>query len=233
MQARQSLLKCSAFRISAKWDSIMQAAGHAQGYLYIISAPSGAGKTSLVKQLLQQDSQVVVSVSHTTRPMRAGEVDGKDYNFVSMDQFNAKIEQGQFLEYAEVFGNKYGTSQLWVQEQLDKGLDVILEIDWQGAQQVRRIMPKSRTIFILPPSRDVLEQRLRGRGTDAEEVISRRLEGAVEEMSHFAEYDYLIVNDDFDTALADLVAVFRAVRLKQAIQSQRQRQLLTDLLSKG
>ena len=134
------------------------------GHLYIVSAPSGAGKTSLVKALVEQDPQVVVSVSHTTRAMREGERDGVDYNFVTPERFNAKIEQGQFLEYAEVFGNKYGTSQVWVQEQLSRGLDVILEIDWQGASQVRRLMPQARSIFILPPSRAVLEQRLRGRG---------------------------------------------------------------------
>lgn len=123
------------------------------GHLYIVSAPSGAGKTSLVKALVEQDPQVVVSVSHTTRAMREGERDGVDYNFVSPERFNAKIERGQFLEYAEVFGNKYGTSQVWVQEQLSRGLDVILEIDWQGASQVRRLMPQARSIFILPPSR--------------------------------------------------------------------------------
>jgi guanylate kinase len=141
------------------------------GTLYILSAPSGAGKTSLVKALLQQDDQVGVSVSHTTRAMRPGEVDGVDYNFVSMDDFNALIEQGQFLEYAEVFGNKYGTSQQWVKEQLAGGRDVILEIDWQGAEQVRRLMPEAVTLFILPPSRAALRERLNARGQDSDEVI--------------------------------------------------------------
>lgn len=202
------------------------------GHLYIISAPSGAGKTSLVRQLLGRDPQVVVSVSHTTRPMRPGEEDGQDYNFISMERFDEKIGQGLFLEYAEVFGNKYGTSQLWVEEQLRQGRDVILEIDWQGAQQVRRLMPRARSIFILPPSREELERRLRGRGTDSDEVIEKRLSEAVSEMSHYGEYDYLIVNDHFDEALADLVAVFRAVRLKQDVQQLRHERLLASLLSK-
>jgi len=202
------------------------------GHLYIVSAPSGAGKTSLVKALLKRDPLVVVSVSHTTRGKREGEVDGVDYNFVTAEQFEAKIEKGQFLEYAEVFGNKYGTSQVWVREQLDKGMDVILEIDWQGAEQVRRLMPEARSVFVLPPSRDVLEQRLRGRGTDADEVIERRLSEAVAEMSHYAEFDYLIVNDDFDTALEDLASLFRSARLTQALQQQRHEALLAGLLSK-
>lgn len=203
------------------------------GHLYIVSAPSGAGKTSLVKRLLEQDSQVVVSVSHTTRAMRPGEEDGKDYNFVSLDHFNSKIENGQFLEYAEVFGNKYGTSQVWVEEQLHQGLDVILEIDWQGAEQVRRLMPQARSVFILPPSREILEQRLRGRGTDADDVIERRLSEAVLEMSHYAEYDYLIVNDDFEQALADLASIFRAARLTQDNQQMRCEGLLASLLSQA
>lgn len=203
------------------------------GHLYIVSAPSGAGKTSLVKALVEQDPQVVVSVSHTTRAMREGERDGVDYNFVSPERFNAKIERGQFLEYAEVFGNKYGTSQVWVQEQLSRGLDVILEIDWQGASQVRRLMPQARSIFILPPSRAVLEQRLRGRGTDSQEVIARRLAEAVNEMSHYAEFDYLIINDDFGTALADLASVFRSARLTQSLQQKRHQSLLSELLSKA
>lgn len=202
------------------------------GHLYIVSAPSGAGKTSLVKALLERDSQVVVSVSHTTRPRRDGEIEGVDYNFVTPEQFEDKIEKGQFLEYAEVFENKYGTSQVWVKEQLDKGLDVILEIDWQGAEQVRRLMPEARSVFILPPSREVLERRLRGRGTDTEEVIQRRLSKTVSEISHYSEFDYLIVNDDFETALADLASVFRSARLTQDRQQQRHEALLTGLLSK-
>ncbi|WP_432696948.1 guanylate kinase [Marinobacterium sp. YM272] len=202
------------------------------GHLYIVSAPSGAGKTSLVKALLERDSQVVVSVSHTTRPCREGEIEGVDYNFVTPEQFETKIENGQFLEYAEVFGNKYGTSQVWVQEQLNKGLDVILEIDWQGAEQVRRLMPQARSVFILPPSREVLERRLRGRGTDTEEVIQKRLSKTVSEISHYSEFDYLVINDDFETALADLVSIFRSARLTQDRQQQRHEALLTALLSK-
>ncbi len=201
------------------------------GTLYILSAPSGAGKTSLVKALLQQDDQVGVSVSHTTRAMRPGEMDGVDYNFVSMDDFNALIEQGQFLEYAEVFGNKYGTSQQWVKEQLAGGRDVILEIDWQGAEQVRRLMPEAVTLFILPPSRAALRERLNARGQDSDEVIEGRMAEATNEMSHYPEYDYLLINDDFDTALQQLASLFRARRLRQSVQQMRHETLLEQLLS--
>lgn len=201
------------------------------GTLYILSAPSGAGKTSLVKALLKQDSQVVVSVSHTTRAMRPGEQDGVDYNFVSMDAFNELIEQGQFLEYAEVFGNKYGTSQQWVREQLVAGRDVILEIDWQGAEQVRRLMPEAVTAFILPPSRAALRERLNARAQDSEEVIDGRMAEAISEMSHYPEYDYLLINDDFEVALDELASLFKARRLRQSAQQEKQAALLTDLLS--
>ncbi len=201
------------------------------GTLYILSAPSGAGKTSLVKALLKQDSQVVVSVSHTTRAMRPGEQDGVDYNFVSMESFNELIEQGQFLEYAEVFGNKYGTSQQWVREQLVAGRDVILEIDWQGAEQVRRLMPEAVTAFILPPSRAALRERLNARGQDSEEVIDGRMAEAISEMSHYPEYDYLLINDDFDVALDELASLFKARRLRQSAQQEKQAALLTELLS--
>lgn len=201
------------------------------GTLYILSAPSGAGKTSLVKALLQQDADVVVSVSHTTRDMRPGEQDGVDYNFVTMDAFNALIEQGQFLEYAEVFGNKYGTSQQWVRDQLEAGRDVILEIDWQGAEQVRRLMPEAVTVFILPPSRAALRERLNARGQDSEEIIDGRMAEAISEMSHYPEYDYLLINDDFAQALDELASLFKARRLRQGVQQQKQAALLTDLLS--
>jgi len=201
------------------------------GTLYILSAPSGAGKTSLVKALLAQDSQLVVSVSHTTRAMRPGEVDGQDYNFVSMDSFNELIEQGQFLEYAEVFGNKYGTSQQWVREQLVSGRDVILEIDWQGAEQVRRLMRDAVTVFILPPSRAALRERLTNRGQDSEEIIARRMSEAVSEMSHYPEYDYLVINDRFELALDQLASLFKARRLRQEVQQQLQADLLSELLS--
>lgn len=202
-----------------------------QGTLYVISAPSGAGKTSLVKALLEQDNQVRVSVSHTTRDMRPGEENGKDYNFVEMAEFDAMVSKGQFLEYAEVFTNKYGTSRVWVDEQLEAGIDVILEIDWQGAQQVRELMPECCSVFILPPSRDELHKRLSGRGTDAQDVIDYRMNQAVEEMSHFNEYQYLIINDDFQQALSELQAVFSARRLRLAPQQARQQTMLNSLLA--
>ncbi|GGO87907.1 guanylate kinase [Marinobacterium nitratireducens] len=202
-----------------------------KGTLYIVSAPSGAGKTSLVRQLLARDHQVRVSVSHTTRPMRPGETDGHDYNFVSLGVFNTMIEEGRFLEFAEVFGNKYGTSQCWVKEQLDQGTDVILEIDWQGANQVRRLMPEAVSIFILPPSREALRERLTGRGQDDESVIDGRMAEAVSEMSHFGEYDYLIVNDRFEQALGELQSVLVARRLRMEVQQYRQLELIRGLLS--
>lgn len=201
------------------------------GTLYILSAPSGAGKTSLVKALLEQDPQLVVSVSHTTRARRPGEVGGQDYNFVSMDAFNELIEQGQFLEYAEVFGNKYGTSQQWVREQLAAGRDVILEIDWQGAEQVRRLMREAVTVFILPPSRAALRERLTHRGQDSDETIARRMSEAVSEMSHYPEYDYLVINDRFEVALDQLASLFKTRRLRQEVQQQLQADLLSELLS--
>jgi guanylate kinase len=203
------------------------------GTLYIISAPSGAGKTSLIKALLQQDPQLVVSVSHTTRAKRPGEVEGQDYHFVSVDQFNALIEQGQFLEYAEVFGNKYGTSQSWVRTQLASGRDVILEIDWQGAQQVRRLMRETVTVFILPPSRATLRERLAKRGQDSDATIAQRMAAAMDEMSHYPEYDYLVINDRFEVALDQLASLFKARRLRQEVQQQVQADLLRELLSGG
>jgi len=202
-----------------------------KGTLYVVSAPSGAGKTSLVKALLERDAGIVVSVSHTTRDARPGEVDGKDYNFVAMNQFNQMIEQGDFLEFAEVFTNKYGTSRVWVEEQLEKGLDVILEIDWQGAEQVRKLMPACESIFIIPPSREALRSRLEGRGQDASDVIDYRMSQAISEMSHYAEFGYLVVNDDFATALDQLHAIFVAGRQQGAKQHQRQAELLSSLLS--
>ncbi|RTE64296.1 guanylate kinase [Amphritea opalescens] len=201
------------------------------GTLYVISAPSGAGKTSLVKALLAQDKQVRVSVSHTTRAMRPGETDGQDYNFISMATFDAMIDKGQFLEYADVFTNKYGTSRLWVEKQLEQGMDVILEIDWQGAQQIRQQMPACTSIFILPPSNTELRKRLTGRGTDSEEVINHRMSEAMSEMSHYGEYQYLLINDDFDATLQELQAVFAAQRLKLAPQQQKHATMLAELLS--
>lgn len=201
------------------------------GKLYIISAPSGAGKTSLVKQLRQETDKLVVSVSHTTRGMRSGEVHGSDYFFVTVDEFKAMIEQQAFLEHARVFDNFYGTAQKTVEDNLAQGLDVILEIDWQGAQQVRRMLPDSVSIFILPPSTEILKQRLQNRGQDDEETIARRMRDAVTEMSHYPEFDYLIVNDDFGLALSQLKTIVTANRLLQTTQQQLLAPLLQNLLN--
>ena len=201
------------------------------GTLFIISAPSGAGKTSLVKALLDTTSDIAVSVSYTTRPIRAGEQDGVHYHFVDQPSFLERLAQNDFLEHAEVFGNHYGTSQAWVEQQLASGQDIILEIDWQGAAQVRKLIPTSCGIFILPPSREVLQQRLENRGQDDDSVIADRMNEAVSEMSHYAEFDYLIVNDDFDQALAELKAVVTAERVKSPRQQQNLSTLLTNLLA--
>ena len=201
------------------------------GTLYIISAPSGAGKTSLVKALLDSSSQITVSVSHTTRAMRSGEVHGVNYHFTPLEEFTAMLERSEFLEHAEVFGNWYGTSQQWVEQTLATGQDLILEIDWQGAQQVRRLMPQAKSIFILPPTRQALLQRLRNRGQDDESIIQRRMNEATSEMSHYVEYDYVIINDDFATALDDLKAIIRANHLTQTPQRSRHSVLLEDLLA--
>lgn len=201
------------------------------GTLYIVSAPSGAGKTSLVTALIEADPRVSVSVSHTTRAMRPGEQHGVNYHFVSHDAFEELIAQGDFLEHAEVFGNFYGTSRTALQQTLDQGYDLILEIDWQGAQQVRALMPDARSVFILPPSQQALRQRLNNRGQDSDAIIEGRMREAVSEMQHYAEYDYLIINDDFAVALEDLKAVFRANRLRRAAQQQRHQALLDQLLA--
>lgn len=201
------------------------------GTLYIISAPSGAGKTSLVRALLENDHNLKVSVSYTTRAARSGEQDGVHYNFTSVEHFREMVAAHDFLEHAQVFDNYYGTSKAWVESRLAEGEDVILEIDWQGARQVKNLMPQGVGIFILPPAREVLAQRLRGRGQDSDEVIARRMQDAVTEMSHYHEFDYVVVNDDFDTALQDLLAIMRAQRLKRARQAQRHEQLLHELLS--
>jgi guanylate kinase len=201
------------------------------GTLYIVSAPSGAGKTSLVKALVDAQPQVRVSVSHTTRAMRPGEVDGVNYHFVSREEFLARLERNEFLEHAEVFGNLYGTSQRWLEQTLAEGYDLILEIDWQGAQQVRRLMPQAKSIFILPPTQEALRQRLNNRGQDSDEIIEKRMREAVSEMSHYVEYDYLVINDDFAHALIDLQSIFRANQLKQQAQQQRHARLLSELLA--
>ncbi len=203
----------------------------ALGTLYIVSAPSGAGKTSLVKALTDADSGVLVSVSHTTRDMRPGEEDGVNYNFVAKDAFLEMVSRSDFLEHAEVFGNYYGTSQSWVESTLDSGRDVILEIDWQGAQQVRRLMPEALSIFIVPPSKQALQERLDGRGQDSADVIDGRMKEAASETSHYAEFDYLIVNDQFDAALEELKSVLRARRVRIEAQKEKITSILQDLLS--
>lgn len=201
------------------------------GTLFIIAAPSGAGKTSLVKQLINDTPQLIVSVSHTTRAMRPGEQDGVDYYFVSVEQFTDMVSNNAFLEHAQVFDNYYGTAQASVEAALDKGLDVILEIDWQGAQQVRERISHCKSIFILPPSIAVLQQRLLNRGQDNRAIIERRMRDAVNEMQHYPEFDYLIVNDDFVSALDELKCIITASRLMQSQQQLRLEPLLHNLLN--
>lgn len=201
------------------------------GSLFIVAAPSGAGKTSLVNALVEQQDNIALSVSHTTRAARAGEVDSKDYFFVTEQQFINMQGEGAFLESATVFDNSYGTSSDAVFEQLRAGIDVVLEIDWQGAKQVRQNFPDSTSIFILPPSKQALEQRLRGRGQDGDDVIARRMRDAENEISHYVEFDYLIVNDDFDLALAELVSIISARRHSMVIQMDAQASLLKTLLA--
>jgi guanylate kinase len=203
----------------------------APGTLYIISAPSGAGKTSLVKALLENTDGIGVSISHTTRAMRPGEQDGVDYHFVDVATFTQMMEAGAFLEHAQVFDNYYGTSQAAVMAQLDSGQDVILEIDWQGAQQVRQCFDDAVSIFILPPSKSALRERLTGRGQDGEDIIERRMRDAEAEMSHYAEFDYVVVNNVFDDALAQLQALVVAQRLSIRRQSVQLQSMIAELLS--
>lgn len=202
-----------------------------KGTLYVVSAPSGAGKTSLVKALVETTDNLKVSVSHTTRTARPGEKNGVNYLFVTQDEFMHMLTCNLFLEHAQVFDHYYGTSEQWLAHQLQHGIDIILEIDWQGAQQVRRLKPDCVSIFILPPSRATLEQRLRNRGQDSEQVIARRLREAVDEISHYVEFDYLVVNDDFNLALKDLQVILHSQRLKQLNHASKLEKLLTELLS--
>jgi guanylate kinase len=203
----------------------------ARGTLYTIAAPSGAGKTSLVNALLNDgDKHLCVSISHTTRRKRPAETDGVNYHFVEREQFLAMRNDGAFLESAEVFGNLYGTSRAWVQDQLDRGMDVILEIDWQGAEQVRRQIQPTKSIFILPPSLVTLRERLTSRGQDNAEVIEQRMQLARNEISHYGEADYLVINDQFAAALDDLRAIVRAARLEREQQLRNNDALLQDLL---
>jgi guanylate kinase len=193
------------------------------GNLFIVSAPSGAGKSSLISAALADDKRLALSVSFTTRPPRPGEVNGRDYHFIDRKTFDTMLERGEFLESAEVHGNRYGTSQKWIAEARAEGLDILLEIDWQGAQQVRKAFPDTVSIFILPPPPVLqeLERRLRGRGQDPEEAIQRRLRDSREEISHIAEFDYVIINKEFEEARRDLSAVVRAARLILSRQSAR------------
>ena len=203
----------------------------ARGTLYVFAAPSGAGKTSLVKALVEESDGVEVSVSHTTRAPRPGELDGINYHFTDVAAFEAMVEEGAFLEHARVFDNFYGTARANIEERLAAGRDVILEIDWQGARQVRQQFPESIRVFILPPSRQALEDRLRSRGQDDDDVIDRRMRDAVNEMSHYGEFDFLVINDDFDIALEEIKAIIRVNRLRTPLQADRYGEMLNELLA--
>jgi guanylate kinase len=199
------------------------------GILFIVTAASGAGKTSLVRALLESDNQLRKSVSYTTRPARPGEEDGRHYNFVSQQKFADMLKQREFLEHAEVHGNHYGTSKSWIERTMQGSHDILLEIDWQGAQQVRRTFPQAIGIFILPPSLASLEERLKARGQDSPEVIASRLKAARVEMSHVPEFDYVIINDKFEQAVQELICIVRSNRLKLNPQLERHRDLINHL----
>jgi len=201
----------------------------AKGTLIIVTAPSGAGKTSLVKALVEREPQLRVSVSHTTRTQRSGEEDGVNYHFIDEAEFMTMLQAGNFFESAQVYGNHYGTSQLWINEQLQAGFDVILEIDWQGAAQVRNLDPTACSIFILPPSLESLKTRLHHRGQDDAETIEKRMKQAVAEISHVGEADFVVVNEDFEVALDDLSAILRSRRLTVKNQENNQATLLANL----
>ena len=202
-----------------------------KGTLYITSAASGAGKTTLVNAVLEQVDDLVVSVSHTTRVPREGEVDGVNYHFVDKQTFEGMVKDSVFFEYATVFGNMYGTSRQHIQEQLLKGMDVILEIDWQGARQIRQLMPDSKSVYIVPPSTAALRKRLNARAQDDEAVINKRMHEAISEMSHYVEFDYLIINDDFDEARDNLAARIKGNRRLHEHQQQKHADLLAQLLT--
>jgi guanylate kinase len=199
------------------------------GNLFIVSAPSGAGKTSLVNALLNINPQIALSISYTTRKARPGEQNGKDYHFVSREEFIAMSSRSEFLESAEVYGNLYGTSQTWISGEIGKGHDILLEIDWQGAAQVRRLFPQCISIFILPPSIEELEKRLKGRGKDNDEVIARRMAAVREDVAHVAEFDYVIINDNLNEALRELNAVVLATRVRRDRQLIRHQALINQL----
>jgi guanylate kinase len=209
----------------------MSSETHAPGNLLIVAAPSGAGKSSLVNALLESDARLVLSISHTTRTPRPGERDGEWYHFIDQETFDRQAGENAFLEYARVFDHCYGTSAAAVNALLDEGRDVILEIDWQGARQVRAARPECHSIFILPPSLEVLQTRLKRRATDSAEVIARRMRDARSEISHWQEFDFLVVNDDFDTALADLRAIIRSLRLKLPYRQKQYAPLIEELLA--
>ena len=201
-----------------------------RGTLYVIAAPSGTGKTSLTSALIKSMPNIVISISHTTRPQRPGEQQNKDYFFVTESQFEQMIAAEEFLEHAKVFGNYYGTTRQWVEKRLERGIDIILEIDWQGAEQVRNLFPESVQIFILPPSAELLRQRLQTRKQDSPEVIETRLAAASKEVAHYGYFDYLVVNDIFGVALNDLQAIVKAHRLLRKSQSVRYAKLLAQLM---
>lgn len=211
----------------------MSSSKSGKGSLFIIAAPSGGGKTSLVNALLKRDPRLVLSISHTTRPARPGETDGQHYHFISEPEYERMVKNGEFLEHAQVFDYHYGTSRDSVASQLAQGRDVILEIDWQGARQVRRVFPDCCPIFIIPPSLEALRNRLTGRGQDSAQVIQRRMRDAQAEISHWAEFDHLVVNDNFDTALEDLVTIMNDHRKGLPHKVNKHHQLLAQQLGRS